>query len=827
MRLGFRPLLKALLWLGKPLLWWIASKVTPDDLRNNLKIKSLVPVLYVLQKKSYVDFLVLYHLCKRGMLPVPEYRVRELTGAPGGGACLFASNPRRWNHRRQNSRSSGLYNLVEWLRADSKREVQIVPVSIFWGKDPGKDESSLFKLLFSDDERAGFIRKIFILLAHGRNNIVQFGSPISLRRFVGENESNDRIVRKTKMLLRYYFRNIRDVIVGKKLYDRAGIISRIVQSPAVQQVISEKSQGAKRGAKCRWEAKAASYGREICADLTYSMIRFAVVLLSRLWHKMFDGIEVRNVDYIKELAGKNYEIVYVPNHRSHLDYLLVNYIIYTSDLAIPHNAAGINLNFWPIGGFLRRTGAFFIRRSFKGNKLYTVVFNEYLKYLLTGGYPVLYFHEGGRSRTGRLLKPKTGFLAMIVKIYLQNPKRPIVFVPININYDKLFELRSYLKELSGGQKRKESLWQLINVRKTLKNYLGKAYINFGEPVFLEEYLKSTKRRLSGQEVLWSGNSSLFNSLINELADHINVKINAAIYMNPISLIALGLLAPSQKAMSKEEMIGYLQCLVKLQHNFHYSDHVCIAGGTIETYLDQSERLGSFQKFKHVGGDIFYLAEVESIYMSYYKNSILHLFALPSLVARCFLYNTKLHIDTLIDVFKELYPFLKEEFFLRWKENEIDGVVRLLCRVMSNLSLLIPSDDGKSYQRPLVDSAEYGYLQFLARSLGLVFEKYSITVGLLAEYAKKGFVSAGEFDHQCHRMMQRLAILNGIKNPDSAVKALPDHHIRYLKRNNYIISEGGSKLVVDRKVLCLFKKLKIVLSPDTLHSIGRITTVKDS
>src|SRR6202000_2256243 len=142
--------------------------------------------------------------------------------------------------------------------------------------------------------------------------------------------------------------------------------------------------------------------------------------------------------------------------RSHMDYLLLSYVIYVNGFAIPHIAAGINLDMPGLGRFLRQGGAFFIRRSFRGNALYTVVFMKYLAAIMAPGHSIESFIEGGRSRTGRLLQPKTGMISMTVRSYLRDPVRPIVFIPVYFGYERIVEGTTYIGELSGKPKEKES-----------------------------------------------------------------------------------------------------------------------------------------------------------------------------------------------------------------------------------------------------------------------------------------------------------------------------------------------------------------------------------
>jgi hypothetical protein len=158
---------------------------------------------------------------------------------------------------------------------------------------------------------------------------------------------------------------------------------------------------------------------------------------------------------LKEVSEGN-EVVYVPCHRSHMDYLLMSYIIYHQGYALPHIAAGINLNIPVVGRYLRKGGAFFIRRSFAGNALYTVVFMKYLAAIMARGHSIEYFIEGGRSRTGRLLQPKTGMLSMTVRSFLRDPVRPVVFVPVYFGYERIVEANTTSRSCRARPRRRRA-----------------------------------------------------------------------------------------------------------------------------------------------------------------------------------------------------------------------------------------------------------------------------------------------------------------------------------------------------------------------------------
>ncbi len=116
--------------------------------------------------------------------------------------------------------------------------------------------------------------------------------------------------------------------------------------------------------------------KEIAANYSHAFVRFMEFALTRLWNRLYDGASSSSTSRRSRSSRKDHEIIYVPCHRSHMDYLLMSYAIFQQGYAIPHIAAGINLNLPVVGRFLRKGGAFFIRRSFRGSALYTVGLHE-------------------------------------------------------------------------------------------------------------------------------------------------------------------------------------------------------------------------------------------------------------------------------------------------------------------------------------------------------------------------------------------------------------------------------------------------------------------
>ena len=247
--------------------------------------------------------------------------------------------------------------------------------------------------------------------------------------------------------------------IGPDLSHRRTIVTRVLRTRAVRAAVAQEMRE-KKITRRQAMLQAQKYAEEIAANYSHAFVRFMEHALTRLWNRLYDGVVFGHVETLEQLAEGN-EIVYVPCHRSHMDYLLLSYAIYVQGYAIPHIAAGINLNLPVVGRFLRKGGAFFIRRSFRGNALYTVVFMNYLAAIMARGHSIEYFIEGGRSRTGRLLQPKTGMLSMTVRSFLRDPARPVVFLPVYFGYERIVEGTTYIGELSGKPKEKESVFGLL------------------------------------------------------------------------------------------------------------------------------------------------------------------------------------------------------------------------------------------------------------------------------------------------------------------------------------------------------------------------------
>lgn len=808
-------------WLRIPLFWWVRTKLVPEDPKRDLNLDPNQPVVYVLPHRSLSDLLVLYFYCIRLGLPLPNVSIKSLRRGINA-SYLYMQKLGLFQPKRSGNPPTQLQNICRRLEREKNLNIQLVPVSIIWGRNPGKKEKSLFKLLFPDDEHAGLIHKFFIVMAQGRDTVVHFGRPISMREQIEAGPNVEQVARKLRRVLRVHFRTQRNITLGPKSYDRNRLIGEVFNSKQLQQAIDLEAAKSKVPRQ-KIEEKAYHYLREISSSQSHSMIRFFDVLLTYVWNKIYDGIMVRHGEPLRDLAN-THEIVYVVSHRSHLDYLVLPYELYYMGLTTPHTAAGINLSFWPVGPFLRRGGAFFIRRSFRGNRLYAVAFTSYLAQLLSKGHSIAFFPEGGRSRTGRLLTPKTGMLSMIVQSYLRYPVKPLAFVPVYIGYDKVAEVKSYLGELMGASKKKESLKEFLKVRRVLKAQHGRAYLAFGKAFLIDKRLDEANPTWRAQSEKIDSKAEWLTGMIDQLAVDLMKGINSAAVVNPVSLVALALLSSPQRAMAKEDLESLIDVLLQLLRCSSVHPQVTLPKGDRTQIISYAESVANIRRFEYPGGggDVMYLDEIDSAYMTYYRNNILHLFALSSLIGCYFQYSERVSLVEIEEGAMELYPFLRDEFFLQWSMDEVKAEISRLIEGFVDLGLLYWNEDKSVLSRPGLASNEFANLKVIGRILGLVFERYAISTAMLASLADRGALKRPEFEASSQSLARRISLLNGVSHPEFYDRALFRSFVDMLKKFDYLSDDQDGGLRINSKIHKLALRCSALLSPDLWESIQKLT-----
>ncbi|MEO9002904.1 MAG: glycerol-3-phosphate 1-O-acyltransferase PlsB, partial [Rhodanobacter sp.] len=515
-------------------------------------------------------------------------------------------------------------------------------------------------------------------------------------------------------------------------------------------------------------------------------------------------------------------VIYVPSHRSHADYLLMSYQLHVSGVVVPHIAAGSNLNLPVLGPILRRGGAFFLRRSLKGNALYSVVFNEYLAQLIDRGVPIEYFIEGGRSRTGRLLAPQGGLLSMTVRAFLRAPRRPVLFQPVYIGYEKLMEGKSYAGELSGQPKEKESLFNLLRgLRGLLKQRFGHVSLNFGEPIELSPLLDAASADWRKGSDDADAKPEWLRGVVDQLAEQIHVNINRAADVNPINLLALALLATPKHAMSERDLLTQLELSKALVEELPYSDRITLTPLNPAAIIAYGEHMGWIQRVQHPLGDVLKVDSDQAVLLSYFRNNVLHLMASAAWVACCFLNNRRMSRDTILRLGSVVYPFIQAELFLPWDDDGFKQELQATIDFLVRRGLLESNNDGRSLERSAGQEDSAFQLKVIARGLIQAFERYYITIAALAKNGPHTMTGA-QLENACTLTAQRLSLLNELSAPEFFDKALFRGFIQKLRERKVVWSDDDGKLDYDSALEDLVRDARVILSREVRHSIRKIT-----
>ena len=797
-----------------PVRWLVKANNIPTHIHKELGIDTAKPILYLLRTHSATDQIALNMSAEQ--LGLPKSSSRITIAGERHQACLYLQEPKSVLTRKVKvtNIAEQFTHMFELHRRDPELDIQIVPVSIFWGRAPGKTSSGWSDVL-ANQVSPSWLRKFFIVLFLGRDNFVCYSKAVSSRAMADLPGSDAELAHKLIRLAGTHFHRRRQGMTGPNLLERYELYNAVLVSQSVRSAIADEVKSSNISSK-QAKLNAQKYINEIAADYREGLIRLGSRILTRIWHKVYNGIEVNHADKVRTLAQNGHEIIYVPCHRSHMDYLLLTYVIYHEGLVTPHIAAGINLNFWPIGGVLRKGGAFFLRRSFAGNKLYTAVFREYLELLFNKGYSVKYYAEGGRSRTGRLLPPKTGMLAMTVQGLIKGINRPVSIVPVYIGYEHVMEVSSYLRELKGSSKKKESIFHIFSAIRRLKNY-GYGFLNFGEPINLANYLdKSVPNWREIQQAEPDKKPQWLNPLVNELASNVMERINQAAAVSGMSLCAICLLSAKKHAMTEDELILAIEHFLSLLAQSPYSEVASYPSISAQKLLSNTLKLNKFEVREDSFGRIISLKEKNAVPLTYYRNNILHLFALPGLISAIVFAHVGIGQAQIRQLLSKLYPLLQRELFIYMSIEQALTYSESLISSMLNMGLL--SAEGERILPPDPSSKAYYSTWLLNRSIQETLHRYAVVLTLLY---RENTLSREALEQKSQQFAQRLSSLHGISSPEFFDKNVLATFISALKENQLVESDSEGQLLHSDLSEALRLEVIALISPDIAQRIQQI------
>ncbi|HUY84466.1 MAG TPA: hypothetical protein VMU86_07805, partial [Steroidobacteraceae bacterium] len=433
-----------------------------------------------------------------------------------------------------------------------------------------------------------------------------------------------------------------------------------------------------------------------------------------------------------------------------------------------------------------------------------------------------YFIEGGRSRTGRLLPPRTGMLSMTVQSHLRDPRRPVFFVPVYFGYERIVEGRTYLGELSGRPKRKESIGSLLRAVPALRQRFGEVHVNLGEPISLDALLcahdPGWRERAAGEEephFEWLG------AAVGDLARCIVTGINAAAAVTPINLLATAMLATPRQACAEADLAAQLDLYREILRDAPYGPLVSVTAASGAQMIAYAEGFGLLERRPHPLGDILSMTAERAVLATYYRNNTLHLFAMPSLLACCFLGNASMRTTDIRRLLQRIYPYVAAELFLHWRESEVEEYATRVLEVLARLGLLTASPDRNEWHRPPPTTVEAIRLSGLASATIQTVERYYLAIALLLR-AGSGNIGQQALEERCHLTAQRMALLYGLDSPEFFDKAMFRNFVDLLRRRGVVRTTADGKLEFDAALGAVAADAQIVLSEQIRHSILQVT-----
>lgn len=727
-----------------------AVRVAPSAVEHVQLLAERGPVVYVMRQRSWVDYLLVMFVLRREGLPVPEFAgdlstfwfrsirralanawrrlregrlfARELRALAARDRCqqlvregrpvLLFMRARRSGVRgigRRRRAAPGMRSGAEYLREivhhqwDSDQHVALVPVAVLRGRGMRRKESRLATLVYSVQEMPGEIRRLISLLWNRHDTSISLGVEVELREFIRRyrREGEERVVRRLARALQIFLYREERLVWGPLLLGKRQVRQRVFEDEEVRNTVSRLAREGREAESQVWR-RAERYFNEIAAN--FNGVYFAILewFFNRIWPRLFQGFETSGLEKVVERV-KSHPVVLVPCHRSHFDYLILSYVFHLNYLSPPHIAAGVNLSFWPLGPLFRGAGAYFIRRTFEGNELYKVVFRSYLTFLIREGYTQEFFIEGGRSRTGKILTPKLGMLSAIVEAFTRGVRRDLYLVPVSIHYGRVVEEEEYQRELGGAEKQPESLAGLLRARRVLRRRHGTVYLNFAEPISLNQTLGAERREAfrRSQDPAVPEEKRRF---VQKLGFRLLREVNSASVAGATSISATVLLGLAHRACRHRDFVGRALALVRLLRWRGVRFTASLernAENEFRESLGFLEQGGLVQRLPGEAGGVIYAAAEKRLALDFYKNNTIHFFLLPALVTSALCRGVE--PGALCDDVLWWLELFRWEFALPEREEterEIGEILAFLCAEGA-----VEGADGRGLRRdhPLVAS----------------------------------------------------------------------------------------------------------------------------
>jgi glycerol-3-phosphate O-acyltransferase len=656
------------LWLS--LVQWILVRYVKTDREWVDRVRAAArtgPVFFVLRNRSLIDFLCLRGLCRKHRLPEISFvtglspffylpfvfwlvglfrrrargalagRLRDALGG-GGSALVFLRRPAvRGATGSRPVAVDGIRLAVEAQAALGSR-VQALPTVFLWGESPMKRMPGTMDFIFGSNEYPRLVRSIWLLLRRRSVHELQVSAPLDLRAVREERGIEGRALSGViRAGVGRQIELIRRTKLGSFTKPSSRVITEVAKSMRLRRQLETiaESDGIPTS---EIAPRTKSILVKMAADFRPRIIGLFAVVMTFVWRRIYTGIDIRPVDVerLREAVTGGATALILPTHKSHMDYLVVSHVMRESNLMLPHIWAGQNLSFWPLGWLFRSSGAFFIRRRLINDRFYTAVVTAYLRRLIQMAYPIEVFIEGGRSRTGKLLRPRTGMLDMTLKALAVTPRAAVTVAPVFIGYEHVIEESAYVAESEGIPKRSESIKGLLKTSNVLFHRYGRLYVRVSEPFSIDDVL--AKKGMRRDDLLVD---SVRRAVALEVGIRTLSEINRRAIATPSSILSTVLLTHNDADISHDDLTDRALWMSEVMTAAGADRSSLVAkwaapSTAVRSYMDKSIRAflrtGRISISTTEGVRRYRIREGQRLPLDYYKNNTIHFLAPAALLA---------------------------------------------------------------------------------------------------------------------------------------------------------------------------------------------------
>lgn len=541
--------------------------------------------------------------------------------------------------------------------------------------------------------------------------------------------------------------------------------------------------------------EASGYLKEIAATHSRFVIDLAAHLIRLLYTQGYGERLHYDREQLREIytLAQRYPVVFLPSHKSNLDHLVLQYALYENGHPPNHTAGGINMNFLPVGPIVRRSGVFFIRRTFKDNAVYKFVLRRYIDYLVEKRFPLEWYVEGGRSRSGKMLPPRFGLLAYVTDAYRRGKSEDVLLIPVSIAYDQIQDVGDYVAEQRGAAKQRESFGWFLRVLRQLRRRYGDIHIRFGDPL-------SLLKALGPPDMRGDVEADEHGLDVQKLAFEVAVRINRATPITPTSLVTLALLGIGERAVTVEETAAVLRNWLR------YVKQRRLPATEDDLGLDTTEGVrralaalvdsGVVSCFAEGPEAVYRIDPDQHLTAAYYRNTIIHFFVNGAIAELALLDTAEADGGDRLERFwqaaVELRDLLKFEFFFADKDAFREEIRREIAFHDPEWESRVPGGAEE------IQGLLRRFRPFMAhRVLRPFLEAYQVVGDALARRDPAAPLDESRFLVDCLGLGRQYHLQRRIRSGESVSKVLFETALR-LAKNRSLTAPGGADLAERRR-----------------------------